>query len=314
MTNKICIISGPTASGKTQTSIDLAKKYGGEIINFDSLLFYKEINIGTAKPTKEEQEGIPHHLINIRSISEPINASDYLKLALPIIRKLHSENKIVFLVGGSGFYLQALLYGMFESETTPKNILERSEELYQNEGIKPFMGFLKQNDPVSFKLYHENDHYRVRRAVEHFWTNNSPFSEKRELMLETREKNSNIKRYGWDYIHIYLDLPKNDHLDIINKRTINMLESGLISEVESLLSQGYTGNEKPLNSIGYKESIAFVRNELTENEMIERINISTRQLAKAQRTWFKKVEKKEFNPLTQTHKIEEYFESFAKSK
>lgn len=312
MKNKICIISGPTASGKTSTSINLAQKFGGEIINFDSLLFYKEINIGSAKPTIQEMGNIKHHLIDIRSIKEPLNASDYLQMALELIKKLHQENKNIYLVGGSGFYLQALLYGMFDSQTSSNEVLMKSEALYKSEGIKPFIQILKDNDPVSFRQYHENDHYRIRRAVEHFWNNGTLFSKKREQMLSSREQSSNIKKYNWDVCHIHLDIPKDEHLTIIQNRTEDMIQMGLVKEVQLLLDTGFSGEEKPLQSIGYKETIAHLRGELSLKEMIERINISTRQLAKAQRTWFNKVEKHSFNPLSEISQINELVESFIK--
>lgn len=313
MSSKICIISGPTASGKTGLSIELAKLYSGEVINFDSLLLYKEINIGTAKPTPLEIGNIKHHMIDIASISSPINASDYMKMTLPIIEELLSKDKMIFLSGGSGFYLQAVLYGMFDSKTTPKDILEKSEALFQAEGIKPFVDILKIHDPVSFERYHKNDHYRIRRAVEHFWHNNSPFSTAREDMMENRDENSNIKKFGWDIHHIYLDLPKDEHFEIIQKRTTQMLEDGLIEEVKNLLRQGFKGDEKPLQSIGYKETIEYLNNHLTIDEMQKRINISTRQLAKAQRTWFKKVDKIEYHPLEERDKIKSDFEQFLKN-
>jgi len=156
---KVIIVSGPTASGKTDISIELARKFGGEIINFDSLLLYKEINIGTAKPTLTERGEIPHHMIDVASISHPMNAAAYAKMALPIINDLHAKNKLVYLVGGSGFYLQALVKGMYDSPTTPKEISEQSETLYLELGILPFLEILQKEDPTTFALYHENDHY-----------------------------------------------------------------------------------------------------------------------------------------------------------
>ena len=307
---KICIISGPTASGKTGLAIELAQKYGGEVINFDSLLLYKEINIGSAKPTIEEMQGVIHHMVGINSISKPLNASDYMKRVIPLIKEIHAESKLIFLVGGSGFYLQAVLYGMFDSQTTPQEILDQSEKLYKDQGIEAFIQILKEVDPVSYKHYHANDHYRIRRAVEHFWHNQTPFSKVRESMLEGREDNSNIKKYNWDIFHIYLDLPKDEHFKIIQKRTKQMLNLGLIEEVKSLLNKGFTGEEKPLQSIGYKECIAHLNGELSLEEMEERINISTRQLAKAQRTWFKKIKKKEFHPLKDKARIDSEFKIF----
>jgi len=308
--NNLCIISGPTASGKTSTSIQLAKKFGGEIVNFDSLLLYQELNIGSAKPTKSEMSGVPHHLIGINSIEAPLNASSYIEIALEKINQLHLENKLVFLVGGSGFYLQALLYGMFSSGTTPNDIIEKSNKLYKDQGIEPFIDFLRTNDQESFKRYHQNDHYRIRRAVEHYWHNQTPFSKSRDQMMAAREENSNIKKFKWNIFHIHLDLPKDQHLQIIAKRTSQMLKDGLVSEVQDILNKGHSPNLKPLQSIGYKETIDFIRGELEENDLCDRINISTRQLAKAQRTWFKKINKSTYHPLDDMVKLEEDFRTF----
>ena len=307
--NKIIIISGPTATGKTSTSIKLAKMFKAEIVNFDSLLFYKELNIGTAKPDKKEQSGIVHHFIDSHSIYSPINAADYLKIAEPQINEIHSRDKIVVLVGGSGFYLQALLNGMFESITTPQEILDKSDKLFNESGIEPFLEILKKNDPLSYSQYHENDHYRIRRAVEHFWTTNTPFSKKRDEM-QKRLATSPQKRNNWDILHIHLDLDKDKHFEIIQKRTSQMLNHGLIEEVKNLLDQG-AAQEKPMLSIGYKECIAYLNGEFGSLEALaERISINTRRLAKSQRTWFKKISKINYNPLEDFDKIVTECENF----
>lgn len=302
---KVIVISGPTASGKTQISIDLASKYGGEIVNFDSLLLYKEINIGTAKPTPEERKAIPHHMIDVCSISGPMNASEYAKMALPIVNKLLSEGKLVYLVGGSGFYLQALLKGMYDSPSTPLEVMKRSGELYEEQGISPFLEILKAHDPKSFEHYHENDHYRIRRAVEHWWSNQTPFSEERQRKDEKNVKLVASNVHGWDLLHLYLDLAKSEHLKIIQLRTRKMLESGLIDEVKNLLKQGFSDEGKPLQSIGYKETLDLIKGTYrTIEECEERIVISTRQLAKSQRTWFNRDNtKKKFHPLQQREEI-----------
>lgn len=313
MSNVVCIISGPTASGKTSTSIELAKKFGGEIVNFDSLLFYKELNIGTAKPGLLEMQGVPHHMIDTHSAKYPINAADYIKLALPLIKKLHSENKIVYLVGGSGFYLQALLYGMFPSSTSPKEIIEKSDLLYSEEGINPFIEFLQKHDQKSFEKYHENDHYRVRRAVEHFWTTGTPFSDSRDQMKK-KKLTGPMYDLNWDVFHGYLDLDKEDHWELIKKRTTQMLDNGLIDEVSDLLKSGFSGKEKPLMSIGYKETQDYLNKKLnSREELSDKISIATRQLAKSQRTWFKKQEKNQYHPLVDQEKIMKDFKVFLDS-
>lgn len=309
---KVIVISGPTASGKTDLAIELAQKFGGEIVNFDSLLLYKEINIGTAKPTQEEQKAIPHHMIDVRSISHAMNAADYSREALPIVHKLLHDKKLVYLVGGSGFYLQALLKGMYDSPTTPAEITQKSDELYEKEGITPFLEILKTHDQKSFERYHSNDHYRVRRAVEHWWTTGSPLSAAREEKDHSNEKLEASNIHGWDLLHIYLNVPKEEHLKIIERRTDKMLNAGLIEEVKSLLQRGFTGDEKPLQSIGYKETLDLISgNFKSVDESRERIIISTRQLAKSQRTWFNRdPQKLTFNPLSDKDSILKAVEDF----
>ena len=313
MKNIICIISGPTASGKTSTSISLAKHFGGEVVNFDSLLFYKEITIGTAKPSIEEQDSVIHHMINCHNINKPINAADYLKEALPIIKNIHKDNKIVYLVGGSGFYLQALLHGMYDSVTTPVEIVDKSNELFAQKGISPFLDLLAEYDIKSRNRYHDNDHYRIRRAVEHFWTTGNKFSDSRDQMQE-KKKNSPSIDLNWNIFHCYLDLDKEEHFKIIQKRTKTMLKNGLLNEAQSLLEQGFNGLEKPFLSIGYNEVFGYINGVYaTLKEMEERINISTRQLAKSQRTWFNKVEKQQFDPITDQELIQTEFSDFISS-
>jgi tRNA dimethylallyltransferase len=298
---KVVIVSGPTASGKTNISIELARKFGGEIVNFDSLLLYKEITIGTAKPTINERGEIPHHMIDVASIAQPMNAAAYAKMALPVIHEIHARNKLVYLVGGSGFYLQALVQGMYDSPTTPPEILEKSENLYLAEGIRPFLDILQKEDLATYKRYHENDHYRVRRAVEHFWHTGIPLSLERERKDKENESREQSNVHGWEILHIHLDVSKYEHIEIIKNRTIRMMKDGLIQEVKALTSQGFTGLEKPLQSIGYKEVIDLQNGVFNnDEECIERIIISTRQLAKSQRTWFNRIQGKQiFHPLLQ---------------
>jgi tRNA dimethylallyltransferase len=304
---KVIVISGPTASGKTDLAVELAQNFGGEIVNFDSLLLYKEINIGTAKPTPEERKSIPHHMIGVRSIREPMNAADYAREALPIVENLLQKKKTVYLVGGSGFYLQALLKGMYDSPSTPPAITLKSNDLYGREGIDPFRDLLKLHDLKSFERYHENDHYRIRRAVEHWWTTGNPLSEAREEKDQSNEQLNKSTIHKWDLLHIYLCLPKEEHWTIMRKRTEKMISNGLIDEVRSLITSGFTGDEKPLHSIGYKEVLDFLRGRHTNlNDCIERIIISTRQLAKSQKTWFKRDHLKEtFHPFKERSQIYE---------
>ncbi len=295
---KVIVVSGPTATGKTDLAVELALRFGGEVVNFDSLLLYREITIGTAKPTPEERRSVPHHLIDVRSIAEPMNAADYAREALPVVEALLARGVPVFLVGGSGFYLQALLKGMYDSPTTPAEILRRSDELYIEAGIAPFRELLRAHDGPSFVRYHENDHYRIRRAVEHWWTTGSPLSMAR---ADKDQSNRELERptvHPWEVLHLYLDLPKDEHRRIIERRTDRMLAAGLVAEVVGLLARGFTGQEKPLQSIGYKEALDFINGKFAGlGACRQRIIVSTRQLAKAQRTWFNRDRfKRTFHP------------------
>ncbi len=307
----VIIISGPTASGKTSISIDAAKRFNGEIVNCDSLLFYKEMDIGTAKPSKEEMENITHHFVSTRHIDNPLNAHDYMLHATTTINNILDKNKTPFIVGGSGFYIQALIQGMYESPPSDPEIRKRSDHLYQESGINEFVLQLKQHDPESLTRYHENDHYRIRRALEYFWLTGNKLSSQRSKKDKQNElkDNWNSHIHKWDVLNIYLNPPKEQHLEIISSRVKNMINAGLIKEVEYLIKK-YPNLPKPLKSIGYKEIISYLNKEYSIDECIERINISTRQLAKSQRTWFNKKEKLEFNPLQEREKITSTIKEF----
>lgn len=304
--NKLIIISGPTASGKTSTSINLAKHISGSVIvNFDSLLFYKEISIGTAKPTLEEQTGIPHYMIDIESIKSPMNAAQFIKVGEAVISDLFKAGKTVILVGGSAFYLRALLKGMYESQSTSAEIKTKLETWYKENGIAPFIDYLKIHDPESLVNLHQNDHYRLMRAVEHFEMNGTQFSAQKKQLDSLAPYDFTQVIHPWDILHIYLDLPKDQHFKIITERARKMFADGLLEEIAELKSAGFTMEEKPLASIGYKEAIDFTKGFYKSTEdCIERIAISTRQLAKSQRTFFNKIRPKEsFNPLLDQAKI-----------
>ena len=303
--NRITVISGATATGKTSVSIELAKRLSQEkssnpiIINFDSLLFYKELNIGTAKPSVEEQSGINHEMISIVSAKEELNASSYIKKVLPIIENAQKQNREIIMVGGSAFYIRALLKGMYDSPTTPESVKKEVLDLYTDKDILPIREILKEKDPISFNQLHQNDHYRNIRALEHFLTTGSPLSEQKELFDKNDPYDFNKNIHNWDISHIYLEIEKERHWKIMEKRALKMIDEGLIPEIETLLSAGFTGKEKPLNSIGYKETISYLSGEISsKDELLEKIYFSTRRLAKAQKTFFKKVKhKNSFNSM-----------------
>lgn len=310
--NPVITISGPTASGKTGTSISLAQQLNmmtqdiAVIVNFDSLLFYKEISIGTAKPTIEEQSGVEHRLIDIRSISNPMNASEYVETARTEINNILKENRIPILVGGSGFYLRSLIKGMYDSTPPTTEIKIKVDQLYATEGIHPFLNILQEVDQDSYSRLHPNDHYRIQRAVEFYWTTGRPISAEKRRMEENDpyDFSKNLAN-DWNCFHIYLDLEKELHWSIIADRAKLMIKNGLENEVRNLLLRGFTGEESPLQSIGYKEILDYINGKYSNiEECLERISISTRQLAKSQRTWYKKITpKSSYNPLFDKNKI-----------
>lgn len=320
---KLILITGPTACGKTRTSIHLAKSLiskgiPAEIINFDSLLFYKEISIGTAKPTEEEIAGVKHHLISISSITEEFNASHYIELAKDLISRLHQMNIVPILVGGSAFYLRALIKGMYEedgSDAVDKTIIkEKWKNILKTSGINAVVDYLKTNDPKALELFHINDHYRLTRAAEHFDLTGDKISTKKEKFDELDPYDFSTSEY--QFIHFYLDIPKENHFTYITKRIEEMFKLGLIDEVKSLLQQGYSKELKPLQSIGYKETISYLSGDIKEiAQLKELIAIHTRQLAKSQRTFFKKINPKiTLNPLIDHEKIEKLSLSFIKQR
>ncbi len=302
----LIIISGPTASGKTSLSLKLAEQIEKTgkmvcIINFDSLLFYKELNIGTAKPSYAELNKFEHKLVNINSIAHPLNSFEYVSLAKEEINKAHGLGKVVILVGGSAFYLRALFTEMYDSKIATEEFKNKMEVLFKEKGIEGFLEILKNEDPESYKLLHKNDHYRVFRAVEYLRLTGHPIS-------TVRNKTENpylLKTNDFNFFHCYLNPPKDPHLKIIQDRTNKMLAEGLIEEVKGILESGFTGEERPLKAIGYQEVLAFLKGEIkTVDELSERIFISTRQLAKSQRTFFKKITpKNSYDPLNEFEKI-----------
>ncbi|WP_372653996.1 tRNA (adenosine(37)-N6)-dimethylallyltransferase MiaA [Halobacteriovorax sp.] len=302
---KIIIISGPTASGKTSTSMNIYDhllKVGlsPAIVNFDSLLFYKELSIGTAKPSQKELGEYEHHLVDVVSAKSPLNASEFLEYADKALNDLIEQGKTPIFVGGSAFYVRAFVKGMYEANPIPKELRLSIDAEYKEKGIQFIRDFLKENDLDSYNSLHENDHYRNIRAYEYFKSTGMPISLEKEKLEKNSPYDFSINRLnGYEIIHIYLDLPKDEHWKIIQSRTQDMIKSGLVNEVKDLLQNGFTGKEKPLTSIGYKETIQFINGEFSsEDEYIDRIAISTRQLAKSQRTFFKKVTPKEtFHPL-----------------
>ena len=277
------IILGPTASGKTSISIKLAKLLNTEIINADSMQIYKNLNIGTAKPSKSEQDGIKHNLLDFVEPNKEFSVEQYRELALPIIKNLINNKKVPIIVGGTGFYIESLLNNYSYGKSTKSiEIREKYNKLALDYGNEYVYNILKKIDPVSAEKIHSNDLKRVIRAIEIFDTTGIKKSE-----ISTMQTNS---KSPLNPLIIALNWNRDELYERINKRVNIMLENGLINEVKDLLKLGINSNNQCMQGIGYKEIVLYLENKLSLTEATELIKQSTRRYAKRQITWFKRIQ------------------------
>lgn len=276
------IILGPTASGKTDISINLAKQLNSEIINADCMQIYKELDIGTAKASIEEQDGIKHHLLDFVEPTKGFSVSEYRDLALPIIENLIKENKVPIIVGGTGFYVQSLLLDNNYGNSYKSDELRlQLKNLASEKGNIEVYNILKNIDPESAETIHPNDLKRVIRAIEIFKLSGHKKSELKRTM-QTNMQNS-IKP-----LIIVLNRNRDELYNRINLRVDLMIKAGLIDEVKNLVSKyNLTSNNQCMQGIGYKEILDYINNNINLDTAIENIKINTRHYAKRQLTWFR---------------------------
>lgn len=276
---KIIIITGPTATGKSSLAVDFASKLDGEIVNCDSMQVYRCMDIGTAKPSPEEQGGIKHHLLDVVNPDEEFNASTYREHAVPVIEDIIKRNKACFVVGGTGLYIKSLLGGLLKCPPANREIRDRLNLEYDEKGGIILRDRLKKADPQAADKIHPNDKMRITRALEIIELTGRPFSE-----LASRHSFAN-KRY--DSLKICLFHEREKLYERINRRSIEMLESGLIEETEKLLRNGYSSELKPLKSIGYRHAVEYIQKKRGFDRTVELLQRDTRRYAKRQITWFK---------------------------
>ncbi|MEK6626499.1 MAG: tRNA (adenosine(37)-N6)-dimethylallyltransferase MiaA [Bdellovibrionota bacterium] len=308
---KIVLITGPTGTGKSDWAVKIGsmiQEQGLEcgIINFDSMCFYHELSIGTAKPDIHMRQKIEHYMVDIASLHHEMNAFTFCQQAKAVMEQLSDAGKCMILVGGSPFYIRALMKGMFQSDQLSPEMKASLQDVYAREGIAPFLDYLKFFDPDSLKRLHANDHYRLRRAVEYNIATERPISSEYNEFQEIDPYDFSRNQFPEkDLLHFYFDIPKQEHWKILKKRSQFMLDQGLVIELKKLLENGCTGKEKPLRSVGYKETLAYLQGEITSlDDLAEQIFISTRQLAKTQRTFFKRITPKiSVNPLIDSQTI-----------
>ena len=280
MDTPLILLAGPTAVGKTKASISLAKAVNGEIISGDSMQIYRGLDIGTAKITTEEMEGITHHLIDIKDPTEPFNASEFKMLADAAISDIAARGKVPILVGGTGFYINTVLYEyhLGETDTDPEYRKELTA-LEATEGRKAVWEKLREVDPKSAEKLHYNDLPRVIRALEVYHCTGIPAS--------SRQQNVDKKKMRYNALYLALNMSREILYERINRRVDLMISDGLEEEVKRALDLGVPENAQAMVSIGYREMVDYLKGEISLERAVELIKQNTRHFAKRQLTWFR---------------------------
>lgn len=277
----LLILTGPTAVGKTELSVKLAKAVNGAIISADSMQVYKGMDIGSAKISKAEMQGIPHYLIDILDPGEAFHVVRFQEMAKEALQEIYANGQIPIVVGGTGFYIQALLYDIdFTSQKEDTALREHYERLAKEKGAAYLHEMLKQADPVSAKLIHRNNIKRVIRALE--------FYEKTGTPISAHNEQEHQKESPYDFRYFVLTDDRAKLYERIEKRIDQMLSSGLIDEVKALRDKGYHRGMVSMQGLGYKEILSWLDGEITYDEAVYILKRDTRHFAKRQLTWFRR--------------------------
>lgn len=279
MKARLLVIAGPTASGKSDLALNLAEHLDGEIICADSLTVYRGLNIGSAKPTPEQRQRIPHHLLDICEPTDPFTASDFRTAAATAILEITGRGKRPILAGGTGLYLRSLLRGLNKAPGEDPVVREQLTKRAEQEGGEVLLAELARFDPETAQRLHPNNMLRIIRAIEVFLCTGIPLS---HFHAEHR-----FSETPYNTLQFCLELPRQLLYERIDQRVETMLANGLQEEVEQLLRQGIPADCKPLQAIGYKEVIGHLQGAFDKPEMIRLIKRNTRHFAKRQLTWFR---------------------------
>ncbi|MGN0026741.1 MAG: tRNA (adenosine(37)-N6)-dimethylallyltransferase MiaA [Clostridium sp.] len=281
MKNKILIIAGPTAVGKTSLSIKLAKELNGEIVSTDSMQIYKYMDIGSAKITKDEMDGVPHHMIDVINPSSSFSVAEYKEIASKCVEDIISRNKLPILVGGTGLYINALTCNMnFTEADSDEEYRKELEKLADENGNEFIHNMLKDIDPTSYKEIHFNNRKRVIRALEVYKLTNKPFS--------SFNSGNDFYNGPYDARYYVINMDRTKLYDRINLRVDIMIKNGLIDECIKLKEMGHTSLMQSMQGIGYKEIFYYLDNKISYSEAIEMIKQGSRNYAKRQLTWFRR--------------------------
>ncbi len=280
MNNIICI-AGPTASGKTALAVELAKELNGEVVSCDSMQVYKRMDIGTAKPTAEEMQGIPHHMLDVAQAWEDFSVSRYCNQAAPIVDDIIAQGKTAIIAGGTGLYMDSLIRGNNFAPFPSTGVREALEARAEAEGIQPLLEELAQVDPESAGRLHPSDRKRIIRALEVY----------RETGITITEHNRRTREVPPKYRPVWLGLDFSDRAALyrrIDRRVERMLEAGLLDEIRSLLESGIPETCTAMQAIGYKEFLPVLRGERGLCDAAAEVCQSSRRYAKRQLTWFRR--------------------------
>ncbi|AVQ40212.1 tRNA (adenosine(37)-N6)-dimethylallyltransferase MiaA [Clostridium botulinum] len=279
----LLILAGPTAVGKTDISIKLAKKLNGEIISADSMQIYKYMDIGSAKITKDEMKGIPHHLIDVVAPHEEFNVSSFKTLAEKCIKDIWSRGKLPIIAGGTGLYINSLIYNYdFTDADRDEDYREYLTKLSEDKGKEYVHSLLKDIDEKSYEKLYPNDLKRVVRALEVYKITGKSISE------YTKENEKKLYDIPYNVNYFVLNMNREVLYERINKRVDIMMDKGLIEEVKKLESMGYTPDMQSMKGIGYKEILFYLKGDISLDEAIYSIKKGSRNYAKRQLTWFRK--------------------------
>ncbi|AGX43226.1 tRNA (adenosine(37)-N6)-dimethylallyltransferase MiaA [Clostridium saccharobutylicum] len=281
MKQKLLVLGGPTAVGKTELSIRIAKELNGEIISADSMQIYKYMDIGSAKVTKEEMKGIKHHLIDVISPDVPFSVADFKEYGDKALSDIISRNKFPIIAGGTGLYINSLTCNMtFTEAEKDDEYRDLLEHLAIENGNDYIHEMLKECDPISYKEIHKNNRKRVIRALEVFKLTGKPFS--------SYDAGDDFYKSDYDVYYYVLTMDRQRLYDRINKRVDIMFKNGLLDECIKLKQMGYTSNMQSMQGIGYKEILYYLEDKISLEEAIDMIKQGSRNYAKRQLTWFRR--------------------------
>jgi tRNA dimethylallyltransferase len=272
-------IVGPTASGKSALALRLARECSGEIVSCDSLQVFRGLDIGSAKATPEERAAVPHHLLDVASVDEPFSAADYARLARAAIADVAARGRLPIVAGGSGLYLRALLQGLFEGPARDDGLRQRLERLAERFSDRRLHRLLARVDPAAAAGTNPNDRVRIVRALEVYWLTGRPITALRRAGSRPLE--------GFRTLVLGLAPDRALLRAAVEARTRQMLERGLLAEVEAVLAQGGGSVPRPLGAIGYRQAVSVLRGEMTLEEAERAIVTETMRFAKRQMTWFR---------------------------